>query len=76
MDRRNRKYKLGLVGDSTAEHYPLEDLEDQDIDRGIYLTVQIPLRYNYDTVQKKSTDNGTQINWIENILLYYACTVL
>ena len=32
MARRNRKYKLGLVGDSTAEHYPLEDLEDQDID--------------------------------------------
>ena len=31
MARRNRKYKLGLVGDSTAEHYPLEDLEDQDI---------------------------------------------
>ena len=28
----------------------------------IYLTVQIHLRYNYDTVQKKSTDNGTQIN--------------
>ena len=32
MDRRNRKYKLGLVGDSTAEDYPLEYLEDQDID--------------------------------------------
>ena len=33
MSRRNTfKYKLGLVGDSTVEHFPLEDLEDEDID--------------------------------------------
>ena len=33
MSRRNIfKYKLGLVGDSTVEHFPLEDLEDEDID--------------------------------------------
>ena len=33
MSRRNIfKYKLGLVGDSTVEHFPPEDLEDEDID--------------------------------------------
>ena len=32
MNRRRRKYTLGLVGDSTVEQYPMEYLEDQDID--------------------------------------------
>ena len=31
MNRR-KKFTVGLVGDSTVEHFPLEYLEDQDID--------------------------------------------
>ena len=32
MNRRRKKFTLGLVGDSTVEQFPLEYLEDQDID--------------------------------------------
>ena len=60
VDKYINKYRK--MAQEVNQDLLLELKNPYDSDRGIYLTVQIPLRYNYDTVQKKSTDNGTQIN--------------